>query len=387
MKSLEYTVRFNTPAFLGNAEQNAQWRTPPFKALIRQWWRVVCGIKDAARLREEEDRLFGAANDEGGGSQKSQLRLRLDSWASGTLQGAWGRDPQVFHQEVGQNGRNVGAHLYLGYGPLIYQQGTALKHNAAIQAGETNTLRLAWPGRETSLAELVQLIDWFGALGGRSRNGWGSLELLPLPPGEGRGEGTPIAPLAASHPLLGRISRPLDDCLRHDWPHALGQGADGRPLVWQSTQTFVTWREAMQALAKAKIGFRTQPALHFQHGEQQNQTRPADIPFENRHLMAYPVTHHAVAGWAEEFGQGRLKYDRQGWVVQSARLANQLRFKVASNGDGRLVARIFHLPCALPRDLAQSLGRAAPTPHQQAAIWQTVHGWLDNTNQSAFQRI
>ena len=26
MKLLKYTVQFNTPAFLGNAEQNAQWR-------------------------------------------------------------------------------------------------------------------------------------------------------------------------------------------------------------------------------------------------------------------------------------------------------------------------------------------------------------------------
>jgi hypothetical protein len=35
VKKLEYTVRFTTPAFLGNAEQAGQWRTPPFKAMIR----------------------------------------------------------------------------------------------------------------------------------------------------------------------------------------------------------------------------------------------------------------------------------------------------------------------------------------------------------------
>lgn len=28
MTKLEYTVRFLTPAFLGNAEQSGQWRTP-----------------------------------------------------------------------------------------------------------------------------------------------------------------------------------------------------------------------------------------------------------------------------------------------------------------------------------------------------------------------
>jgi CRISPR-associated protein Cmr1 len=41
MTQLRYRLTFLTPAFLGNAEQSAQWRTPPIKALLRQWWRVV----------------------------------------------------------------------------------------------------------------------------------------------------------------------------------------------------------------------------------------------------------------------------------------------------------------------------------------------------------
>ena len=36
MRELTYQVSFNTPAFLGNSEQQAQWRTPPFKALLRR---------------------------------------------------------------------------------------------------------------------------------------------------------------------------------------------------------------------------------------------------------------------------------------------------------------------------------------------------------------
>jgi len=41
MKKLKCQIRFTTPAFLGNANQVGQWRTPPFKALLRQWWRIV----------------------------------------------------------------------------------------------------------------------------------------------------------------------------------------------------------------------------------------------------------------------------------------------------------------------------------------------------------
>ena len=36
MQEMSYEVKFLTPAFLGNAEQSGQWRTPPFKALLRQ---------------------------------------------------------------------------------------------------------------------------------------------------------------------------------------------------------------------------------------------------------------------------------------------------------------------------------------------------------------
>ena len=36
-----YQLRVQTPAFLDNAQQQGQWRTLPFKALLRQWWQVL----------------------------------------------------------------------------------------------------------------------------------------------------------------------------------------------------------------------------------------------------------------------------------------------------------------------------------------------------------
>lgn len=41
MNKNQWHIGFATPAFLGNAGQQAQWRTPPIKALLRQWWRVL----------------------------------------------------------------------------------------------------------------------------------------------------------------------------------------------------------------------------------------------------------------------------------------------------------------------------------------------------------
>lgn len=87
MKQLNYTLSFTTPAFLGNAEQQAQWRTPPIKALIRQWWRVVKAPKldrpfNVNDLRAAENALFGAASDDGAGKVNFTQRLenRADEW-------------------------------------------------------------------------------------------------------------------------------------------------------------------------------------------------------------------------------------------------------------------------------------------------------------------
>ena len=38
--TLTLSLRMVTPAFLGDADQRGEWRTPPFKTLVRQWWRV-----------------------------------------------------------------------------------------------------------------------------------------------------------------------------------------------------------------------------------------------------------------------------------------------------------------------------------------------------------
>jgi len=97
MQRLEYRVKFITPAFLGNAEQNGQWRTPPFKALLRQWWRVAYAAEHGfdvtlEEMRRAEGCLFGVAADVRGGSRRSEVRIRLDRWSEGALTKAkWGK--------------------------------------------------------------------------------------------------------------------------------------------------------------------------------------------------------------------------------------------------------------------------------------------------------
>ncbi|MBL8529382.1 MAG: hypothetical protein JNL68_16990 [Burkholderiales bacterium] len=344
MKVLEYTVRFITPAFLGDAEQNGRWRTPPFKALLRQWWRVAYAADknfnvDVDGMRREEGLLFGNAWLEDSFC-KSQVRLRLSRWNEGQLKKAqWPADASVSHPEVANRDNKlvpIGSSLYLGYGPLTYDKersATGLKANAAIQAHDEAIFSLAYPeATATRIDRSLWLIDRYGTLGGRGRNGWGSFALLPSDE------------LGAAEPPLRAWQECLDrDC---DWPHAIGRDAKGA-LIWQ-TQPFDDWKALMKRLAEIKIGLRTQ--FCFEHGN--NAPNP-----EPRHWLSYPVTNHSVSSWSN-----------------NARLPNTLRFKVRANSDGKLVGVIFHMPHLPP---------SAFLPNRPAieGVWNKAHRFLDQPAQ------
>jgi CRISPR-associated protein Cmr1 len=235
MEILTYSVSFTTPAFLGNAEQQAQWRTPPFKALIRQWWRVVKAPQvryDHSKLLDMENGLFGAAFDgEGAKSHRSQMQVRLSGWELGSVT----RDKDavelkwIDHHEVDPRKskpylgeRKVRADVYLGYGPI--GRSSAISPN-------TTPLTLKLRCQETDAPDIrkaMQMAAWFGTLGSRSRNGWGSLNL------EGEGltglDGLCDSKLAEQAPLR-TLPTALGDRLAGEWPHSVGLCEDSRPAV------------------------------------------------------------------------------------------------------------------------------------------------------------
>lgn len=357
-----YTVRFITPAFLGDAEQNGAWRTPPFKALLRQWWRVTVAKDygyDHTQLREAEGQLFGNAWLEDRFSQ-SQVKLRLEKWCPGKMS-SWNEAPKtISHPEIKFP---IDPNLYIGYGPLNRNKESKKttfkdKSNAAIQAEESNALKIIYTDESTStIQKTLQLIHWFGAVGGRSRNGWGSLLL-------GGNELEGLEALNQSNPLLNKLARPLGQCLDTDWPHAIGKDKTGL-LIWVSKHPHDTWREAMVELAKTKIEFRTNLAFSKSKGK-----------LDRRHVLAYPVTNHSVNEWE--------KY-KVAWSsgTRNGRLANQLRFKVMKNVVGKYIGLIYHLPCGIPHELLNVLGTADRTwiVGQQLDVWRSVHGILDQQMQ------
>lgn len=338
MKTQKYRIVLNAPAFLGNSSQEGQWRSPPFKALLRQCWRMAYSHSNSHKvdvnlMRKAESQLFGSVGSGNAPATKSKLRLRLMDWSPGTLT-KLPKFKQHQHPEVA--GRPVSTGLYLGFGPVKNdkKEGAALTNCPALDAGAEAELRLAYSEEfEQEILLAAKYMHLIGTLGGRSRNGWGSFELLPI---ENVDVSTDFMP-------LHQHCRPWRDCLEKDWAHAIGADNNG-PLVWQTTPQ-TSWVDVIDLLASIKIDMRTQ--FKFNHGN-------TGMP-EDRHVLSYPVTRHKVKSWSRNTG----------------RLPNSLRFKIIRTGDNQIAGKIIHVPCSPPKDFS-GFG-----PNQIENTWQSVHQFLD----------
>jgi CRISPR-associated protein Cmr1 len=311
MRQLEYTLQFTTPAFLGNAEQSAQWRTPPIKALLRQWWRVAYAAEHGfnvkvADMRREEGLLFGHAwleddTFERDGRQvrtaarKSQVRIRLDTLSSGDTS-AWKMGGQAGVAPLATDLSTS----YAWFG--LVNRGAGQPDKTAIKADNREgmrLLRIACPEQhEARIVQVIRLIHAFGQIGSRSRGGWGSFAV-------------PGVQEPTVQELI-RLARPIAQCLEHDW--AMSFARDSRGLcVWRGRTSYPTWDRAMRALAAERRTVRT--ALK----DAVSDLRPA-------------------LGFA---GSGRMP--------------SPLRWKVLPNRQGQLTIRVFAIPHKLPKDSGKSM--------------------------------
>ncbi len=383
MKITKAHIKLVTPAFLGRADQRAEWRSPPIKALIRQWWRLSKASQFLAdhpgvdpqelinEVRSAEGRVFGSVGQsDKHKSHRSMIAIQLSKWSLGKLT-SWDKAPRnVPHPEVEPRGQ-VDAHLYLGYGPLgwnrqerktdfmVLKSGGAVR--TALRDGEEAELKIAFPNAlEKEVNTVLKLISWFGTIGARSRNGWGSIQIT-----------RPATPLISRDELESSVPTvKLQDCLGHEWACAVGKDALG-PLVWRTTRTYVKWEQVIEDLARIKIAYRT--AIGVKPNADAERPVVAD-----RHILAYPITNHGVSEWSAR------DLDNRGKLKQEGRLANQLRFKVlkwATDKGEEYFGLAFHLPHRFPQEMLDKLKKREhreQVRQREAEVWAKIHKILDD---------
>ncbi|MCS7040943.1 MAG: hypothetical protein NZP34_15155, partial [Caldilineales bacterium] len=261
----------------------------------------------------------------------------------------------------------VRSDVYLGFGPVLppsrRENRPSITIRGAIGVDEESRLQLLperLPQRRPSeqdmrdVCDVVQLMAWFGTLGSRARNGWGSLALAA------QGDAPAVSPIPdKKDALLARIGREWTLCLALDWPHALGFSGD-RPLVWV-TQPYPDWRKVMGCLANVRVEVR-RVAKSFS-----GPNRIGGI-----HLLGYPA--------GEKWTLHELSKGQPSREEAEARLATQLRFKVVRTTEG-LVGMVFHIPHRFPDELLRRLNdrqRKWLQAHEQN-VWESIHAALESS--------
>ena len=328
-KRIEVDCEVITPMFLGNANQEAEWRPEPLKGLFRYWWRILhsalpqVGQTDMRELLHEESALFGFAGDnEAAGSGKSLVGI--------TVLGA--EKPCVekfpFVETIDHPETDRGK-----IDPLLYLAGIGLMQNGQVKhpyfrPSSCFSFYVDFPEKDSdSINGVLALLQAFGGLGGRSRNGWGSFQVV-----RGGLEREDVLR------VLGEATRNWKDGFDKDYPNCLGK--DPKPLLWK-TKGKGTWQDAMRELADAYVGVRAREvkglrSLHPDNGQ--------------RHLLGLPLTHHNPQG--------------------PGRYSSPLRFSVRKHGS-KYFGLAVHLPQRFPSETVK-LSR-----EQQLEVWGIVHRKLD----------
>lgn len=334
-EQIELECETITPMFLGNACQEAEWRAAPFKAMFRYWWRVTqSGMPDVSTLRSEEGKIFGSAGDEKD-SGKSLLSVQV-SCSSKMIMGVKKPFPKmglIFHPECEKSSHKVNPLNYLaGMGLIHFKNG--IQHSY-FDVGNPFRLILSFPKQnDNQIRPVLGMIKAFGAVGSRSRNGWGSFSI--------NNESFNINEMSAD---LGLNT--LDwkkGFLEKDYPHCLGKDEKGL-LVWL-TDPQKDWVNAMKMLAHIYIQVRAGNVNDI------GKLNPGNKSFAERHLLGIPLTNHSV-----------------GVRGNNARHASPLRFVVHRVGSGYR-GIILHLPHRHSND-------QAPKEINQTAVWKKIHQKLD----------
>jgi CRISPR-associated protein Cmr1 len=139
---LNLECEFLTPAFLGDANQQAKLRTVPFKGMLRWWYRQIYGTS-------EEDKIFGST------TEASKIKIEV----IGDL------------KEESHNLRDLTL-KWLAYGG---------EKRKILPTNKSFTWKISYPQEfETKIKNVLLAFHNFGNIGLKSRNGFGSLHIKNL---------------------------------------------------------------------------------------------------------------------------------------------------------------------------------------------------------------
>ncbi|MEW6006318.1 MAG: type III-B CRISPR module RAMP protein Cmr1 [Stygiobacter sp.] len=179
MEKITFQCETITPMFLAGADgKTPELRPPSIKAAMRFWWRAMHGDLSLSDLKKDEAKIFGGSG-ENEGRSKFSIRIKHDLKISNqNISGNYiAKNPDWYKYSVSLNKPiKVNPIEYLGYGPYNFKD----KWQKYIPANSKFEITIIVHNTDfkEEIVDSFRYLASFGALGSKSRNGFGKIKIL-----------------------------------------------------------------------------------------------------------------------------------------------------------------------------------------------------------------
>lgn len=190
MRSITFECEVITPMFLAGADgKTPELRPPSIKGLMRFWWRAMNGHLPPKKLKKREAEIFG-----GSGKNEGRSKISIRILPKNILLGRKKQLPEHtiltnYLKRVKQNGQwiktenkiKINILDYIAYGAMQYnkQERRILMVRGYFDVGTKFDIIAKYDkNNEPDILSSFNCFFKYGNLGSKSRNGFGSLNLL-----------------------------------------------------------------------------------------------------------------------------------------------------------------------------------------------------------------
>jgi len=170
MKSMKFTLDMITPGLCGGADpvSQAEIRPPSIRGQLRWWFRALGGFASlySQSVYQQEAEIFGSVAEKIGRASILQVRTRLTRPV----------------QTMMKNAADLNANMNSPKGYLLFPLRDRKRKMFTSTDLPSFELHISWRGKDRLFDDILALITMFGslgALGSRSRRGFGALAFQP----------------------------------------------------------------------------------------------------------------------------------------------------------------------------------------------------------------
>jgi CRISPR type III-B/RAMP module RAMP protein Cmr1 len=247
MKKIECEIEILTPMFLGGAKQStdgkaiAEVRTQSIKGVLRYWYRALVGPTGVCQAESE---IFGSSDERIGASKVRLVLSRRDFLQH--YQKTQFSEIKEFVFKHPTKGFPMNPLNYLAYGPVDNSKKIA---RTAFSPGGTFVLSLSYHRLDelqlSDLRKSLYLFLTFGGLGGRSRKGYGAVNLLNATTVLGDQEWFVLGNPGRTLKNIINGKGPIRPTYQKEYPNL-----DTDTKLWVSKNTATTWEEGLSMLGR-----------------------------------------------------------------------------------------------------------------------------------------